>query len=441
MPRLALLVLVSGLSLGVARGQAPKPPPSLFPPPVSSTAQPLAPPQPVQPRLPAGTTTPTLQPMGATAPERLTQFDPTSLQLHWSEGRWQVTAGGLVLKDFGRRESQAREALAILRDLGVNQHGVIGTPRPVMEYWLVDGQAPRGGSQARRLLEFNCNELWVEQVQGQWCVRDARQCLFNFGTHPEDAHQARAVIQRYGFNRVGHVGYPVPILVYFVRTADLDTPRALTPPELQAGRRPLHLGPDPQMPSAEVRQARQAELNQPGKNQLLLGVPFPPGRQLGVPEPLDGVAERVPIDWRQVQIRQSGGSWQLASGLYTIARFGTSEKDAQRALAAVQFYRLTEHCLVGGPEGSFSYFLASGQAPQGRMLGLSGRHFRPEALSVHKQGEEYVLADGAFPLFRFGPRQDEARQALQAIRKYRFDHVARIGGSDGGGMVILSRLR
>ena len=47
-----------------------------------------------------------------------------------------------VLKDFGRNEREARQAWYLIRELRLNQHATIGTPRPVVEYWLHDGHAP-----------------------------------------------------------------------------------------------------------------------------------------------------------------------------------------------------------------------------------------------------------------------------------------------------------
>src|SRR5690242_18015177 len=76
--------------------------------------------------------------------EKLTTFDYRAADVHWIDGRWQLHAGGVLIKDFGHREQDAREALRILRNLRLTQHGTIGTPRPIMEYWLASGQAPHG---------------------------------------------------------------------------------------------------------------------------------------------------------------------------------------------------------------------------------------------------------------------------------------------------------
>ena len=48
--------------------------------------------------------------------------------VEWSS-RWRLVAGGVMLKDFGRRESEARLALRLIRELRLNQHGIIGARR------------------------------------------------------------------------------------------------------------------------------------------------------------------------------------------------------------------------------------------------------------------------------------------------------------------------
>src|SRR5947208_2827391 len=76
--------------------------------------------------------------------ERLETFDPRALRLAWNNRRWQLVSKDHVIKDFGFREAEARQALRVIQELGLNQHGTVGSPYPVMEYWLRDGQAPQG---------------------------------------------------------------------------------------------------------------------------------------------------------------------------------------------------------------------------------------------------------------------------------------------------------
>src|SRR5947209_6541690 len=68
--------------------------------------------------------------------ERLVSFDCDRTEVAWAEQHWQLQAAGILLKDFGRREHEARQALRLVRQLRLNQYGAIGSPSPALEYWL-----------------------------------------------------------------------------------------------------------------------------------------------------------------------------------------------------------------------------------------------------------------------------------------------------------------
>src|SRR5207248_3088661 len=123
---------------------------------------------------PAGPTTvapPALVPvppeMRQATGENLMTFDPRLAELHWVDNRWQLEAGGVFLKDFGRRENEARQVLHLVRELRLTERGTVGTPQPVMEYWLANGQAPQGSLPGLRLLPLDLASLHVEPIQGQ----------------------------------------------------------------------------------------------------------------------------------------------------------------------------------------------------------------------------------------------------------------------------------
>ena len=75
--------------------------------------------------------------------ENLQTFDWRRVDLQWSNKHWQMMAGSTFLKDFGQRENEGREALRVIQELRLNQHGTVGSPLPIMEYWLSDGLAPQ----------------------------------------------------------------------------------------------------------------------------------------------------------------------------------------------------------------------------------------------------------------------------------------------------------
>jgi len=264
-----------------------------------------------------------------------------------------------------------------------------------------------------RLLAFDPRGLRVEQVQGQWCLRDIQQLLFTFGGSQQDAQKALETIQKFGFNRVGYIGKSVPLMMYF-----LASPEA--PP------RQSPIAPDAQNPwrsSPELLRVRQ--LNMPG---------------LGGSDASSG-SERVALDWRQVQIRLEGQSWKLMLGSHVLADLGYNEMEARDVLRLVQYYRLTEENRLGTAPGSFRYFLANGQAPVGVMFGVRAIPFRPAALEIRQSGAIWMLFEGQRTILRAGNSREEAEQALKIIQKYQFNYVCTLGYSEATTFSLLVKER
>ena len=226
------------------------------------------------------------------------------------------------------------------------------------------------------------DRLRVDHVHGQWCLRDDRMPLFRFGPHKDDAQKAVDVIRRYGFTQIGHLGHPTPILLYFAAGPKNPGPGGGPAARLTASKA---------VQSGMATPLKVGTLSQagfpPAGSLLPVGVQ-PGGQPATVRSVLPGVqvlSERVPLDWRQVQLSHAKQEWKLGFGGYTLANFGKDEHAAQQALAAVQYYRFSEHCLSSGPS-SFGYFLCNGQAPRGLPPGVRSEAFRPEASPSGSRG-------------------------------------------------------
>jgi hypothetical protein len=353
-----------------------------------------------------------LLPLTAQAREELVKLDYRSAELRQVNGRWIMYSGAVPLKDLGTAENEAREALRIVRDLRFTQHGTIGTNQPIIEYWLTDGRAPQGLTHSLRLMAFHPDRLRVDEVQGQWCLCDGGQVMFGFGPHAEDARQTLAVLQHYGFNRVGYVGVPTPVMMYFLNSDDPESMQrpSTTPPPAPA--KPLPLA-------------------------LLL-----PSYQLHVPDQAQTDAEqaktRLRFDWQQAEISPEGREWKLTASGRSLASFA-SQQEALDALHVVQFYRFTEQCRAGQSAAACTYYLVNGEAPHGLMLGLRNIPFQPESLAVRQQGNVWVVSDRGQAVICAGNSYEEASQALEAIRRYQFDHACLLGSSDRPSMSFLVR--
>jgi hypothetical protein len=399
--------------------------------------------------------------------ENLRTFDYTGAQLIWSDQRWQLLVGGAVLKDFGRRQAEASQALRLIRDLHLTQYGTVGSPHPVMEYWLAEGQAPRGLTWGLRSLPLDLGSLRAEPIQSQWCLRDNQRIIFNFGQRADDARQALTVIRKYDFSRVVVVGQAAPEMLVFLADPGVHSSSGTT-------LTPSRVHPTSHHSDAAVQTSNQAaqdlRTRYPGAGLDTIVTPalsslqqpssaaqqpltafgrraeesFPTRSQPGVTDMSVtasklACADRVPFDWRQVQLTLDNGNWKLVTGGRVLADFGPDEHDARLALSAVKHYRFSEQCLVGGPSDPFSFFLCNGQAPHGLMFGLNGLSFQPESVAVCQVGPEWALSAGSQVLLRFGDRPDEARQMLAAIQRYRFDRLCHLGSPEAEGLTLFVR--
>jgi hypothetical protein len=385
--------------------------------------------------------------------EQLTSFDYHLARLAWNDHRWQVMAGEQVIKDCGRREAEARQALRLIQDLGLTQRGAVGAPAPVMEYWLASGRAPTGITPGLRLLPVDLPTLRVEQIQAQWCLRDDLRVLYNFGLRSAEARRALAVFHKYGFRHIGVIGQAAPSMTVLLGDPDdclagsplspsrthrtsarQGAPRA---PEKMMGSVVTAALPPVQGGDTSLHRAHPASPKGPPQSAHAAGRPGTPAPSL---PGWDEKGEWVPFDWRQVQLREDSGTWKLSAGMLVLASFGADADAARLALAAVRHYQLTELCRVGNPEPLFCYFLANGQAPRGLMFGLSGVAFQPDKLSVQPLGRQWALCEGDKVVVILGEKGAEAHQLLEAVQRNKFDRLVRLGRAEGEGMSLLLRV-
>jgi hypothetical protein len=381
---------------------------------------------------------------------KLTSFDPEMVQVERRDEQWVIVAGELLLKECGKREQEAYQVASLIHQLGLNQHGVIGTKETIMEYWLINGQAPTALPRGVRVLPINLEELRLEQSQGFWVLRENARVLFNFGREDEQARLAMMVLKTYSFNRVGIVGQGMPLMMLFIAHPEgsgsrpvnklhtptkekdkLPVPTVSSPPLKAASFYPTPIVPAMlanQQPGTLLDRGRPSRLAQASTAQAV-----PEAAVLGAS------MTRATFDYRQTQVRRENDCWVLASGAQTLVRFGTSERHARLAYAVMQNYRLTEMHQIGAPDSGVYYFLSSGQAPRGLMVGVMGDNFQPEQLSVRQVGEKFVVTQHGRILLDCGAREEDARELLQAIRRYGFDHVCHIGPSEREGMTLLVR--
>lgn len=327
-----------------------------------------------------------------------TRFDTGSLRLKYENNGWQLWAGAQMLKDFGRAENEAQQALQVFRDLRVNARGSIGG---VFEYWLTDGEAPSAITRNRNVIEFDPARLRAEQMGGNWCLRDDRTILYSFGPSKADAESALAVCQQYGFNQLCYVGHPTPVLKYLMVDHQ---------PRFQ------RTGAPPQVPASARMQAQEVAK-----------------RPLSIPA--EGrVGTSQPLDYRRLDLRKDRGEWRLMADKTALADFGVAERDGRIVLQALQQFRCTEICKIG--DSGFGFFLSNGRAPLGSLVGISSRAIRLDGLSAKQIEGAWTICQDGRPFLSFGANADDARHALAAIKHYQFDSYCTTGARHLGGVMI-----
>lgn len=382
--------------------------------------------------------------------EATTRFDPQKLKLAWNQRRWQLVHDGHVLKDFGHAEQEARQALRLIHDLGLTEYATIGSPRPVMEYWLSDGEAPKGLVRGGlRALSIDLGTLSVEHAAGTWCVRERGRILFSFGNEA-DARHALAVIRKHRFGQVGLLGSGAPVMTIFFAQGDgvggngrhfgvtKFSRLAKGPdgsPRVEKPNKPTGL--ESVAPAVIPPVAAREPAPHRGGPQWRGEPHFGRPAATAVAPSADG---RVGFDCRQVQLRHLQGNWKLMAGGQELASFGPNVQDARLLLSAVRYYRCTEQHRLGGAAAG-RWFVVGPSGPRGVMFGLTAVPIDPERLQVQNMGGQFTLCQEGKVVMPVGPQADDARALLEMIKRHGSDRLCRLGDVGEQGVALLLKSR
>lgn len=130
---------------------------------------------------------------------------------------WLITDGVnqiMVFEEF----NNAKKARDTINGYGLTSQCFVGRPDPGITYWLNDGQPPVDGTatiEGEDCLDFNRNELEIEQSEDLWRIVEGNSRLFSFDEY-EDAEKALEIIQAYGFDKTCFIGRPDPAMMYFL---------------------------------------------------------------------------------------------------------------------------------------------------------------------------------------------------------------------------------
>jgi hypothetical protein len=405
---------------------------------------------------------PVAQPQEIPLPQRENKIPlkASDVTLKHVSGAWQVWAGQRMLRDFGDHEMDARDALRVFRDLHPTEWVSIGGPKPIVEYALVNGRPtmtlevpgaddskhpqvtppnqngmigpggmagpgitpvsingmsgnmnaggsasglPVTGAGAKFVVPIDLRTVRVEPVRGVWCLRDDNNIHFNFGPSKDDADQALAVVRRYGFNRVGIVGAPNPLLTYFF--VGPDNAATAKGPFVQAS-----------------LQAQIEALN-----------------RVGIPVPGIGyVGEMFHFDPRKVEARKDGSDWVVAAGNEVLGRYGQGEWAAREAARTISDARFNDFCKLGS--AGLTFFLVDGNAPTRVPYSVQGRRFDPSALKVQQAGDHWSVTENGRHLLDCASA-NEGETLIRVVKHFGFDQVCHLGPTEKLGVSFMTKVK
>lgn len=348
--------------------------------------------------------------------EKITRFDPRQLDLQNAHNHWLLVSGNTFIKDFGTRETDAREAVRLIQDLQLNELGKVGTPRPVMEYWLVDGKPPATVGQNHHPTPLEPNTLKVEQFGGQWWLRNRQRPLFNFGAHEDEARQAMAIIQRHGFNEVSWVGNPSPSMLVFLKNeapnGRMEGPASLTPRSGSAGQESPYKYPGVVVP---VQQQTGAIPHAPasGAGQYTLGNPAGDMRHA-----------------TYTQQQEVGQNQYFRPVTHVSARPQTMMETPGQGIGPVD---LRHQSFVQPEAPPTSNVLPQGGTPSAStaaaQLNAHVMHIPVDyrRVQVRRDNKEWKLYAGNYVVANFGLDEVEARKAMDVLTHYRVSEQCVLG--------------
>jgi cathepsin L len=141
------------------------------------------------------------------------------------------------------------------------------------------------------------------------------------------------------------------------------------------------------------------------------------------------------FDPKKVRLRDINGRWKFVYQGRNIFDLGDRKDVAEKALAAMKFYKVNKRCSVGRlasdgatdvPQGAFEYFLAGSKTPQGEMPGETCKKFDGGNIDVNRQGSKWAIEDKSRTLLTFD-KQDDAWLSYAYIRRHSFTHQCKIG--------------
>lgn len=247
-------------------------------------------------------------PVGKYAGEDCIPFNLNTVEVKQINGRWKIVDGNNWLFDFNTSQSQAQDALAIIKKYGFNNVCYVGRPNPPMIYLRKDLRfvppilKPGTRVTVPLALIEDClpthpDQVKAQQVSGTWKVVDGNEWVLDFGaTGQANAQKAVDIIKHYGMTSHCYVGRPNPPFQYW----------------LVNGKSPVGAYPG---------------------------------------------EDAIKFDPAKLEVKQVNGTWKIVEAPdHWMFDFGANETQARTGLEIIKKYGFTYSCFVGRPHAPMQYF-------------------------------------------------------------------------------------
>lgn len=144
-------------------------------------------------------------------------FDYNTAKVEKLDGRWKIVEGNMLLLDFDNNESEARQALKVIKHYKMNKQCFVGRPDASMEYYLVNSKSPIGSFGGEDCIGFNPDNIEVKKIDGRWKIVEGSLWIMDFENKEDEARKSFEIIKYYGFEHICYVGRPDASLIYFRR--------------------------------------------------------------------------------------------------------------------------------------------------------------------------------------------------------------------------------
>jgi hypothetical protein len=146
--------------------------------------------------------------------EDCVSFNPDTTEVKKHKNDWRIVDGDHSMFNFHDKKDEADKALAIIKFYRMNESCFVGRPDPSFSYLKVSGAAPTGAFTGEDCIAFNPAAIEAKKIDGDWKIVQGDNWLFSFGKAKDEAHEAMAIIKKYGFTQACFVGRPGPSFTY-----------------------------------------------------------------------------------------------------------------------------------------------------------------------------------------------------------------------------------